>query len=116
MPGSLLIAEFVPMAAVVKRVGTIWPVHFGHTVFAFEEVWQRQRTKIQAIGCLWMAPNQNRPFAVENRYMLGFDRQRTLRATQASWSEIDPASRWLRGRRRQVGNCDLRGTSGVDGD
>lgn len=81
MPSFLLIAEFVPMVAVIERVGTIRPVHFGHAVFAFEEVWQRHRTEIQAISCLWMPPNENGPLGIQNRYMLGLDWYGFLRAS-----------------------------------
>src|SRR5215467_7504355 len=104
------------MFTIVERVRSIRPVHLRYPIFALEEVWQCQRAKVQAIGCLWMPPNENRPFGVQDRYMLGFDRQCTLRATQAAWPEINPASRRLRRRRRQVGERDLRGTSRVDGD
>ena len=70
------------MFTVVERVGAIWPVHFRHAVFAFEEVWQRQSTNIQTIGGLWMPPNYNGPFGVQNRYVLGFDRQGMLCAAR----------------------------------
>src|SRR5215471_6880914 len=75
-----LIAQAVPMFTIVERVRSIRPVHLRHPIFALEEVWQCQRAKVQAIGCLWMPPNEDRPFGVQDRYMLGFDRQCTLRA------------------------------------
>src|SRR5580704_4291089 len=100
MPSSLLIAQIALMFPVMEWVRAIWPVHLRHAIFAFEEIWQCQRTKVQAISCLWMSPYQNHPFGVQYRNMLGLDRQGTLCATKASWSEINPAPCRLRRRRR----------------
>src|ERR1700728_2667596 len=116
MSSSSPLAWFVPVFTVVERVWAIRPVHFRHAIFAFEEVWERQRTEVQPIACFWMPPNQDRPFGIQNRYMFSFDRQGALCATQAAWSEINSAAGRLSRSRRQIGDGDLRGASGVDGD
>src|SRR5579862_5686538 len=104
------------MFTVMERVWTIWPVHFGHAILAFEEVWERQRTQIQAIGCSWMPPNQYRPLGIKNRYMFSFNGQGALCATEAAWSEINSSTSRLSRCRRQIGDGDLRGAACVDGD
>src|SRR5271155_4720363 len=104
------------MLTIMERVRTIRPVHFGHAISAFEKVWERQRAEVQAIGCFWMPPNQDRPPGIQNCYMFGFDRQGTLCATEAAWSEVNSAASRLSRRRRQIGDGDLRGAACVDGD
>src|ERR1700751_4667481 len=63
-PHAANIVDLVAMLPISERVRSIWPVHFRHAIFAFEEVRQCQRTEVQAVGRPWVPPSYDRPFGV----------------------------------------------------
>jgi len=94
-----LVVDLVTMLSIVERVRTIRPIHFRHAISSLEEIWNHKRADVQAIRCLRMSPNHNRPFLVEDRGMLGPNRKIALRAAQTTRPEIN----------RTTGRLGLRG-------